>query len=454
MGGSAFSPEGLSTPRMPPHVYTSALSRVKDLLQPHFKHVGSALEAPEKTSHGDVDILVAEQVDQTESITGEFLIETLGAEKWKTTRGSSTFHLAVRWPQEFEEEEDSVAKEPSVPSKEGEADDYYEKEEVLLTKVADLGLTTPAPTNKPSSQKYIQVDVHLCPTPEYFHWHLFFQAHGDLWNILGGIIRRHGLTASSKGLSLRIAEVELHNKEQARVLMTDDPTTVLEYLSLDPEKYWRPFTSWDAMMSYAASCRFHDPARWKDRMPEDTKKDMKANDRQRASKRPAFGYWIDTYLPEHVDDEAGQDARFSRDDVVEDAKRFFGPEFAARFEARKTKMIRLINVDTLWSEIRKGLPLEGVEIGVVMKGMKREIVGQQGGEDNDEDKVSTVEEVRKAFREDRFDDVLDWAKTNWKQVGERQKARDREKSRLHLMEKIKRDTEKSEQPSHGDKAEA
>lgn len=417
MGGLAFSSDGLSTPRMPPEVYYAVQSRVENTLRSHFKLVGHAVEAPAKQSHGDIDVLVAEPTDC--GITpggpmGDFLVRVLGAKTWKKTSGNSTYHLALHWPEEFRSDETAES-------------------------------------------TYIQLDVNLMPTSAYFHWHMFCEAHGDMWQMLGGIIRPFGLTVFSKGLSVRIAEVERHNKEQARVIATNDPDTVLDYMGLDRERYWKPFDSWDEMLEYVSTCRFHNPARWKSQdQHEDNdggnqeelqggdqdsgRKLLKANDRQRMAKRPLFGYWIETYLPVHVDDKPGSSAFLTREDVVEEAKRFFGPDFARNFEARKEKMVRLIGVDKLWADVRKALPVEGTEIGYVMKGLKREVAGNN----LDRASIEAVEGLgaaRTAFEDMRFDDVFDWAKTNWKDIGERQKGLDQERSRVHLLGKLKREKE-------------
>jgi hypothetical protein len=460
---------------MPPKVYESVLAHAEEILKEHFKLVGHALEAP-KTSHGDIDILVAEPVKghlPSGRATGDLLARLLGAKTWKTMGGSSSYNLALPWPDEFKEvvveadcehgmgDHRHMVKEVQShdPRPESKPDSGNE---ILGTakETTGFGVTADASTNSVESsessagprtitcpckaipEKYIQADINIMPTAAYFHWHIFFQAHGDLWNMLGGIIRRFGLTVSSKGLSVRIAEVEKHNKEQARVLATSDPDTVLDYMGLDKGRYWQPFNSWEEILEYVASCRFHNPARWKPRSHDEDDKEteedqargteskpllklLKANDRQRAGRRPLFGYWIETYLPAHVDDKAGRSALLMREEVVDDAKQFFGPEFAQKFEDRKRKMMRVIGTDKLWADIRKGLPIEGTEVGWVMKGMKREIVGKHGDAPSRE-AAEGLEDVRKAFEESRFDDVLEWARVNWREVGERQKKLDQQ----------------------------
>ena len=43
--------------------------------------------------------------------------------------------------------------------------------------------------------------------------------------------------------------------------ITDDPSEVLKYLELDESKYWSGFESWITLCEYAASVKFHNPAR-------------------------------------------------------------------------------------------------------------------------------------------------------------------------------------------------
>ncbi|ETI26679.1 hypothetical protein G647_10339 [Cladophialophora carrionii CBS 160.54] len=482
MGGSAFTADGLSTPRMPPTVYHAVLAQAEEILKKHFKLVGHPIEGPAKVSHGDIDILVAEPVDRQLVLgraTGDLLARLLGAKTWKKMGGNSTYNLALPWPDEFKDHvvegeckhdvrhqqhsvDDMQSHDPTpepTPGSEnntlGTAKDTTDRSvaaDASTTSVespeSSIYLSTLRLPRKATPEKYIQVDINIMPTAAYFDWHMFLEAHGDLWSILGGILRRFGLTVASKGLCVRIAEVEKQNKEQARVLATNDPNTVLEYLGLDKGRYWQPFDSWDKMLEYVARCRFHNPAQWKTRSQyediEETQGEqangteskapiplLKANDRQRAAKRPLFGYWIETYLPAHVDDAPGKSAFLTREEVVDDAKQFFGSEFADKFEARKSKMIRVMGTDRLWADIRKELPIEGTEVGWVMKGMKREIVGKHGDSPSG-GALEGLEDVRQAFENCRFDDVLEWARVHWREVGQRQKELGQEQSRTHL----------------------
>ena len=67
-----------------------------------------------------------------------------------------------------------------------------------------------------------------------------------------------------------------------------------------------------------------------------------------------------------------------------------------------------------------------------MKGMKREVVGKQHEEDTVENVPRAIAGARKAYQEDRLEDVLAWAKIHWEEVGERQKKFEGEKDRTRL----------------------
>lgn len=494
MGGTVFAGE-LATPRMPTEIYRHTLTHIEGLLRPYFAKVGHAIEAPAKTSHGDVDILVGAPAEKELELEldvngkpdqkkdekiGERLKEIIGAETWKHTPGSTTFHFAVKWPEaavvkheEMKEKPTTLTLRPKaidlVQTANGSHSATLEKTSTISTTATGTGTAqstepriastpettgtrtaseatptgTPLSTDKSTasptaispaststtttanthSPKYIQIDIHICPDPTTFSWHLFFQAHGDLWNMIGGIIRPFGLTCTTTGLYLRIPELEQHNKTEARVLMTTKPTTVLEYLGLDPDRYHKDFASWDDMMDYIATCRFHNPAR---------PIDMKSKDRQRRGRRPVYNYWINSYLPAHRDDQQpGKSASLTRAEVEKDAKAFFGPSFAAEFDDQRAKGVREIEMQRLWAEIKK-VPLDDPkDKGWLVNGMKREIIegpltNVSVGTVQDQDQAeiqyqAAVQSVREAYAVGKFDTVLAWARDNSEQVVKRQK---------------------------------
>lgn len=391
MGGGAFP--NVHTPRMPELVYRSVLEHVESRYKKHFRHVAHALEAPGKSSHGDIDVFVAEPINaphMVDSRTSASIGHAIGARQCTKAPGGSTTSVVIDWPEEFASD---------IPPR-------------------DEDCTTDSGSNDNKSAG-IQVDVHICSTAEEMNWMLFLYAHGDLWSMLGVIIRRFGLTNTPKGFVAYIEQTERYSKEQSRVRMTKEPTQVLQFLGLDVERYWKPFNTLDEMMSYAATCRFHDPGRWAGK----ERTTLRAKDRQRANKRPAFAYWTDSYIPTHQNDAPGHDARLSRDDILLQAKQFFGHEFTSRFEQRKADVLQHFGVSNMWAAIRKSIPATGVELGYVMKGLKAAMVSDDSDSlvDGETEPQQQLYKARIALVEGRFDEVQQWSTTNWKMIGLRQR---------------------------------
>ena len=266
MGGKAFSagPSPLSTPRMPPEIYYKLRDQYHRLLARHFEKVVTPIEAPSKSSYGDIDFLVAGPTFSTSQPHNEFLSQVLSAERVAKMPQSGAASYAVPYP------------------------------------------------NAPNHCEWVQIDVHICPLP-LIDWHIFHQSHGDLWNLLGTTIRPFGLTANDKGLHLRIAEIEGLNRKKSMLLLTDEPDKVLALLDLDAETYRKPFETVEALYEYTVCCRFF--------RRETYKRDgLKANDRKRMAQRDLYRQFVDEWLP---DNDSGIKARvrteqaLTREDVIE-----------------------------------------------------------------------------------------------------------------------------------------
>jgi hypothetical protein len=401
MGGLAFADEKppLLTPRMPPAVYTHTRDDLLCTLHKFYAQAECPIEAPAKTDYGDIDILVAEPLSE---FSTDQIALVMGAVKHKTTGGSPTTHFAVRWPklQNPPSSTDSIANDD----------------------------TSKRASDEDNNPRYIQVDLHVC-SPSSFPWELFHQAHGDIWNILGSTVRPLGLTPSNSGLYIRIEEIEAHNKKGARVRLTTSPSETLRFLGLDEKRYWQKFETVDELFAYAARCRFFNPRKYD---PVRTRGELKANDRARVRKRAVFRRWVEEYLPAHGEDDAADEAAavMSRGEVVEDAKRWFG--VAEEYEERRMTGLREIGRDRLWTQIRKELSIGGESVGAVMRGVKREAVGEKG---QPEAEMTTLQ---RAYAADDFETVVGWVRNNWKEVEDRQRAYGKEKSTMNLSAKLER----------------
>jgi len=78
-------------------------------------------------------------------------------------------------------------------------------------------------------------------------------------------------------------------------------------------------------------------------------------------------------------------------------------------------------VRKLWTDIRRSLPIEGCEVGLVMKGLKLEIEKETDEEDHVGGGDVGLNEARRCYKEGDFEIVNKWAVKNWKNVEERQK---------------------------------
>jgi hypothetical protein len=281
MGGNAFTsgPSPLSTPRMPPEIYLRLRDHYLSLLKTLYAQVATPVEAPAKRSYGDIDILVSQAIECSSPPTTESLSKALDAVKVFTNSGSGITSFAVPYPDRVKD--------------------------------------------------HVQLDVHVCPEGS-FEWQLFHQSHGDLWNLLSTTIRPFGLTANDVGFHVRIPEIEELNKKRSLLLLTNEPSAVLEFLGLDVNEYQRPFGSVEAMYEYTVSCRFF-------RADTYVRSGLKANDRKRMAQRELYRRFVDEWVPENaqfIKTRGSSDARFMREDVQEAALGRWGKggEFERRVE--------------------------------------------------------------------------------------------------------------------------
>ncbi|KAL0936300.1 uncharacterized protein CTRU02_208515 [Colletotrichum truncatum] len=316
MGGSAFSTgnQPLNTPRMTPEVYERVKAQCHAALRNIYLCVASPIDGPGKIDYGDIDILVAWEKSSilgkeqskyppfaTKQDACRAIQESLGASFLKMENGGD--HYAVPWP----EDESSTEEQASSVS---------------------------------PSRRYVQVDITICDTLDQMQWKLFKHAHGDLWSILGTIIRPYGLTIDEQALWVRITEIERFNKNKSKVFLTNNPYKVLSFLGLDASnKYWdAPFESLDAMYEYAATCRlFCSFSFTSPELPlpsaqssasslsknvsqtQETSQKPNASDKKRMNSRPAYNKFINEFIPQCRKDERFTEFKSSVESVRREA---------------------------------------------------------------------------------------------------------------------------------------
>lgn len=274
---------------MPLGIYYSLRDRYLNILSKHYIRIATPVEAPSKSSFGDIDILVSEPRPPHPTSPPDSLSNILSTDKVITTPKSATSSFAVPYPN--------------------------------------------------LAGKYVQLDVHVCP-PSTFDWQVFHQSHGDLWNLLGTTIRPFGLTANDAGLHLRIPEIEELNRKRSMIFLTCEPNDVLSLLGLDTETYSTPFESVEAMYEYVVGCRFF-------RGETYVRGDLKANDRKRLAQRELFRRFVDIWLPQNecwVETRIGREPTLMREDVCELALERFGKrqEYEERVSAWRNERRELI----------------------------------------------------------------------------------------------------------------
>ncbi|KAI7787028.1 hypothetical protein LA080_001120 [Diaporthe eres] len=420
MGGNVFSPPGpdaLNTPRMSPSVYNHVKDQCTSALKKlGFSRVVTPIEAPEKDSFGDVDILVClEGASFTSNVQ-------LDASEW-----------------------DRVEKALKAERSSSQSRIGPDKKRIIGSKSFAVpwpaGLGSPGDSKAASGPRFVQVDVRVCDTHQDLEWRVFKHNHGDLWNMLGQIIRPFGLTADEVGLYLRIPEIERQDKKKARVLLTSDPTQVSNFLGLSRPKSEseKPFKTVNDIFEYAASCK------WFTLWPRDQEfGEEKASDRSRMKQRPLFKRWVDEFIPAcrakgrfKATNPQQRTPRDVRDEVRKEAFRTFpGSEAAyntalADWNKEKTRLFvknKLVKEDAcLPEDITPFLPkprehddgtvatlhdLERNWRGVLRSALAKVII-------DDDDRFGSIRPpgLRDAEGVLDVDRVKEWIDQNWKEVG-------------------------------------
>lgn len=169
MGGKAFSSglRALFTPRLAREVYEHAQQQCFAALKPLFPLVKSPVEAPEKTTFGDIDVLACLEGS---SFTADEIGDPKKAAVWeavaKELRPARTFqestlvkNFALPWPALTGE---MMARQLAVEAAVGDE----------AVRCGDKAVASGGEAEKEAEQKprYIQVDIHLCATNRELEW--------------------------------------------------------------------------------------------------------------------------------------------------------------------------------------------------------------------------------------------------------------------------------------------
>lgn len=277
-------------------VYTTVKARCHEILRQLYSCVATPIEGASKLDFGDIDIVVAWPLYARCDIKHTFntIKDAIGATRLIHEKGKSTSaNFAIQWPSDLQNDEPTT-KEAGSPGD-----------------CAEL-------------EKFIQVDIKICNSLQQLQWMLFKHSHGDIWNLLGTVIRPYGLTVDDDAMWLRIPEIETKNKKQAKVFLSSEPADVLNFLGLPIEDYWeKPFDDVEEMYEYIAQCHMFHAGHQTDSASTEFPLQLKSNDRKRMKHRPFFRQWIDDFIPRCRSEQRYLHQRTTRDKITKEAMERF-----------------------------------------------------------------------------------------------------------------------------------
>lgn len=398
MGGNVFTivSNPLLTPRMPPAVYFYVRQRCLTILSQFYTNLCVPIEVPAKFSYGDIDILVCGPLRPCPTLIADIGL-ALGAARIITPPASAPnlpIHLALPWP--------TVDELPNLGD--------------------DPALDAAEPDSlKTGQNRFIQLD--LDPLPDYpaFRFQAFTNAHSGLLTLLGTPLRHAGLVLNDSSLCLRIPSIETGRK-RATVPLTADRDQILDFLSMDKDKYWKMFESVEEMFKYTASCRFFTTKRSEtgaegDEQAENELKKVRHRDRHN-HRRPVYVNWREEFVPRACETGSYDRDVPSRDEVRQEAFALW-PEARGAYEAKVKAFEIGKQQEEVGTTIAAGVPVDvealGLPLGtrgLAVKGLKKIIFDQD---------VSDGLTPEKPFRGPDgvwdVESVREFVRTNWKEVG-------------------------------------
>lgn len=283
MGGGAFAnavasgQPTLNTPRMTPAEYTLIKETYLSRLQTYFPdcHVACLIEAPEKTSYGDMDI----SIGCDKPVDFVHMASFVGAQGVIPNPQRCT--LAV----------------PKASQAQSHSAVAYQHVDL------NRGMKVPS-DNRVTTEEYAQIDIELVPK-NALPWYTFYSSYGDLNAMLGRIVTPLGFTVTDRGLWLRMKELDAAKDieravvadEDGKMLLSDDPNKVMQFLGLSIEAYEAGFRTLDQFYEWLGACRLIQPESIRIRRD-------RADDRVREQKRKIYAdfffEWLPTHLPQMI----------------------------------------------------------------------------------------------------------------------------------------------------------
>ncbi|KAL8963432.1 MAG: hypothetical protein Q9193_000302 [Seirophora villosa] len=220
------------------------------------------------------------------------------------------------------------------------------------------------PIHSAQSQMFFQLNIHKVK-PGFFEWQTTLSAYGDLWLILRKSVKRLGFIINDTGFHLRIAEIEAKHPKDCLIRLTADPKEMMQFLSLDADRFASGFTTLDDLFTWATSSRFFRRHCFEIDVKTQTNCNKQAkNDMYLAFRRDWLPQRPDVGLSVEEDDSS--EAHRAR--LAEEALLRFDKRAALRRKVQSHR--KRVKKDDMWRKIAKTVPAEGKLLGMAMKALK------------------------------------------------------------------------------------
>lgn len=257
---------------------TTYLQRLAAQL-PHTDSTRVPLEAPDKSDHGDIDVIIA----YSGTIDWDQVAAGVGAVAW-VDRGSESHpqcSLAVRLDGERSEH---------APVK------------YVKTNAHDRVPRNPSEVF--TEECFAQIDLEQI-SPELQDWTAFYGSYGDLAGIFGKTVTNFGFDITSAGLRLRLQEFDDSTylewahfsppRDDGRMILSTNPDQIMAFFGLDVERYYAGFGTAEEIFSWLGGCRMISESSLKreQRVP--------ASREEKSETREMFHAFFRVWLPAFLD---------------------------------------------------------------------------------------------------------------------------------------------------------
>ena len=411
MGGKAFShlPNPPHVIRLPPSTYYTLCEHDSALLRKYFSHVFIPPAAPEKADHGDIDVLIINQLQKGAVVDESAGAQAAGGRVMKREElglilgarrsvggggGSWSFAMPVAA---------TFADDPIVGGgRDGSARETETQNETV----------TEGETASDEKELCFQLDINPVK-PQNWDWECMMRSYGDLWRIVGAVVTRVGLTINNAGLYIRVKEIEERSRAESLLLLTAEPRLMMEFLGLgirefgdgEGEGLGNRFESLEEVFEWATAWK------WFRRGCFEVEEG-----RRREGEREMYWRFMGEWLPAHPEVGMETDGFVERERVLEMALEVFGvrEEYLWMLENHGRKMRK----DWLWRTVKETLPLEGKDLGEAMKAMKTFVVWNDGKPVLGDGRERWVEKIPDLDAETVEEVLVPWVRENWKEAVE------------------------------------